>query len=78
MDKVTLRTIVRTSVAPGRLVLSRPHVYPNATAVEDRLQAVYIRHGFRQIVFENLDFFEDQRLLRTRLVIRDPFGHQVF
>ena len=77
-DRVRMRTLARTSVAPGRLVMSRPTVYPKATAVEDRLELVYIRHGFAQIVFENLGFFGAQKLLRTRLVIRDPSGATVF
>ena len=77
-DRVTMRAVARTSVAPGRLVMSRPTVYPNATAVHDRLQMVHIRYGFRQIVFENLGFFGPEKLLRTRMVIRDPSGATVF
>ena len=78
VDKVKLLTNLLTHLPSGRLMLSRLHVYPNATAVEDRLQAVYIRYGFEQLTFENLDFFGPQRLLRTRLVIRGPSGTRVF
>jgi flagellar hook assembly protein FlgD len=76
--RVVVSTNALTEPDAGRLVLSRPVVYPAATAVTDSLGVVYVRAKYSEE--ERLywrSYFDPPLALRTRLVITAPNGKRV-
>ena len=61
----------------GKLVLSRPVVYPAATAVDDSLDVVYVRAGYQEEIRQYWMYYGMPVQLRTRLVISGSDGERV-
>ncbi len=76
--KVSAGTDILTTPDAGRLMLSRPTVYPAATTVADRLAVVYLREGYSEFAAEYPEYYGDDIPLRTRIVIRAPDGEAVY
>jgi hypothetical protein len=77
-QRVRARTKILTEPDAGRLLISRPVVYPYATAVADRLQAVYVRADYLDEEAEFPQYFDGPLALTTRFVVRAPGGERVF
>ena len=71
-------TVAVTSPDAGRLVLSRPTVYPAATAVVDSLVASYVRAGFSEQQRLYGAYYGDRPIrLTARFVVVDADGAKV-
>ena len=70
-------TNVATKPDAGRLVLSRPVVYPAADVVTDGLDVVYVRAGYSEDLRQNWMYYDPPMRLHTRLVIIAPDGRRV-
>jgi len=75
--RVTTFTQVITVPDAGKLVLSRPVVYPAATAVHDSLDVVYVRAGYSEEIRQYWMYYGRPIRLHTRLVISAPGGERV-
>jgi hypothetical protein len=75
--RVTTFAEVLTVPDAGKLVLSRPVVYPAATAVDDSLDVVYVRAGYQEEIRQYWMYYGMPVQLRTRLVISGSDGERV-
>ena len=76
-DRRGARTDLLTRPDGGRLLMSRPTVYPAATLVKDRVHVVYVREGYSSDIAAYPGYY-DAPFLRTRLVVKDPDGQVVY
>ena len=72
-----LPIVLKTRPDDGKLLVSRSDVYPQATAVHDRIDAAYLREGYSNEVAQFPQYFSGQWPLRTRFVVRSPGGVRV-
>lgn len=78
-DRINSDTTVVSQPDAGRLVLSRPIVYPAATAVVDSLAVAYVRKGDSEVDRVEGPYFGNRPLrLVTKLRITGPDGVTVF
>ena len=75
--RVTTFAEVLTVPDAGKLVLSRPVVYPAATAVDDSLDVVYVRAGYQEEIRQYWMYYGMPVQLRSRLVISGSDGERV-
>ena len=75
-DSVTAVVRVDTERPRGRLLTTRPTAYPEATAVDDHVQLVWLQDGWN--AWDEEMSLEEDLLARTQLEIRTPAGAVVW
>jgi hypothetical protein len=71
--------VVKTVGDRGKLVSTRPIVYPRATVVDDHVRVSYLRKGWNQEAdaYGDTGVIAAPNSLRATIEIRDPDGHVV-